>query len=353
MPLPLSFLIVRNPYLDFDHLRFLVASLNQQSNPHFNTFWLDQTSNSEPLQELLQEQAQFDYIIDHDPPTQVAGVPCWDLTRPFNRLLTHPHFGELFVYLHMECLPESNFVESILSLWPYLRAGIGHRFIAMLEQLRSPLQVHELFLADDLFWQQLRLSELNLWLDYSPNYQLPQDRDYYWCRAYSWSENAFLMPTTLALESGLFSAPERPLYFQDVFDIFNYLSQRPYWQEVTVIKLPRSIIYHLQHLRAFEEYSRPFLAQIRQRPDLFADFSIYNFDWQAQHDYQEDSYLRENYSYPPLLHTFYEVFRHAQKGTNHHWLDALDRFHGYQHPTPFQSFWDFSSPDLPPSVGPI
>lgn len=336
---PLSFLIVRNPYLDFQHLQFLVAALNQQSNSAFNTFWLDQTTDPEPLQDLLQTQAQFAYTIDHDPPQQVAGVPCWDLTGPFARFMLHPEIGEIFTYLHMECLPDVLFVESILTLWPALKQKYGHHFIAMLEQLRCQLEVGALYLEDGLFWQQLQLADLQTWVASATPYHLPQQGEFEWLLARQWYENAFLMPSELARETGLFSAPPT-LYFQDVFDIFNYVQHRPYWQQIQWLKLPQSIIYHLNHPRAFEEYSEAFLKAVGNHPDLFEGLLIYDLDWEITYPTLQAEVLKR---YPGLaedlaldpqrsnayLGLFYQIFRDGEKGTNHLWLQAIDRFHGY------------------------
>ncbi len=346
----LSIVIVRNPYLDFRHLQFLLASLNQQSCSDFNTFWLDQTADPDSLRDLLQTQAQFAYEIDHDPPQQVAGVPCWDLTRPFTRFMEHPAFGEAFTYLHMECLPEQNFVEGLLSLWPALSQKYGHYFIAILEQLRTLLDIRSLNLEANLFWQQLRLSNLETWVKKDDStYSLPSETCSQWQPCNKWSENAFLMPSALARETSLFSAPERPLYFQDIFDIFNYLQDRPYWQHIQWVKLPQAIIYHLAHHRAFEEYSEPFLKEIINHPDLFKGFFIYDLDWgntlaDIRQRLNQRQQLNQEHT-PPFV--ILRLFRDCEKGTLGYWLKAMDRLHNYHHPTPFALYWEQSC--LPPS----
>lgn len=345
MPPTLSLLIVRNPYLSFRHLELLLASLNQQSSADFNTFWIDQCQDPAELLALLGQQAQFGWELLHTPPPLVAGVPCWDLTAPFAQLMQHPEMGQGFVYLHMECLPEQHFVESIVSLWPQLTAHYGQQFVAMLQQLWASLPVEALF--DGVFWQQLRFAELRPWQQTHQQFVLPRQQALHWQECPGWQENAFLMPTALARESGLFAAVQRPLYFQDLFDIFAYLEKRPYWQAVKWLQLPLSVIYHLQHERPFEEFSQRFLAEVPQHPELFAGFSIFNYSWQPEYDYQESPAMRQGFVYSDLLHLFYQVFRHAPQGTNHHWLLALDRRHGYTAPLPFEPLFQVPGIELP------
>lgn len=336
--IPLSLIIVRNPFLDFAHLRFLIDALNRQSLRAFNTYWVDQSSQPQELATELAQTAAFPWlhVPVHSP--LVAGVTCWELTSVFAALVAHQEMGEAFSYLHMECLPAVDFVASIAAVLPGLRAAYGSRWIAMGEQLWTNLSVADLFA--DVYWDQLRISELRQWaITYLPHlvYQPGIHPPYVWEAAPHWRENAFVMPAALARETGLYAAVERPLYFQDVFDIFTYVQERPYWRDIRWVHLPGSVIYHLHHPRPFGEFSQAFLQAIRAHPELFAGLAIHDaIDWRDE-AYSETEAMRRGFVYTDELNRFYQRFRHAPEGTNHHWLRALDRFHDYEPIEPFRS----------------
>ena len=46
------------------------------------------------------------------------------------------------------------------------------------------------------------------------------------------------MSTALAREYKFFSAVDRPLFFQDVFDIFPYFGDKPYTQNLRWVRIP-------------------------------------------------------------------------------------------------------------------
>ncbi len=334
--MPISLIIVRNPFLSFDHLEYLVDALNRQTEQTFNTFWVDQSDSPQELEDYLSQQAGFPWLHLPVQSQVVAGVVCWELTSIFAALLEHPEIGETFCYLHMECLPEVDFIASVLAVQPELNARYGSRWIAMLEQLWTNLMATDLY--PEVYWDQLRFSDLRYWtvthMAYAPSSRPP----YLWHKVPSWRENAFVMPTALALETQVFSVVERPLYFQDVFDIFTYVQERPYWQNISWIKLPGSLIYHLQHPRPFLEFSKAFVEAIPQHPELFKGLAIYGFKWSGE-DYAETEKMRREFVYTDRLHLFYHLFRHDREGTNHHWLRALDKRYGYIHDKPFESLF--------------
>lgn len=338
--LPLSLMIVRNPFLSVDHLEYLVDALNQQSGQQtesaYNTFWIDQSDSPEQLEQLLSGHATFPWL--HVPVSSpvVAGVVCWELTSVFAALLEHPEMGETFTYLHMECLPEQDFIASLLDLLPELKARFGISYVAMLEQLWTNLSVKDLF--SGVYWDQLRFSDLRYWTVTHMNYQPVRHPPYTWHKVPSWMENAFVMPSALARETGLFSVVERPLYFQDVFDIFTYVQDRPYWRGINLLKLPGSLVYHLQHPRPFLEFSKAFVEAIPQHPEFFKGLAIYGFKW-GDEDYAETETMRREFIYTDRLHLFYHLFRHAPDGANDHWLRALDKRFGYVHNQPFESLF--------------
>ena len=61
----LSIIIVNSPYLSDRHLDFVIHALNQQSDPGFNTFWVEQSPDANPLRQRLNEKACFRWLLLH------------------------------------------------------------------------------------------------------------------------------------------------------------------------------------------------------------------------------------------------------------------------------------------------
>ena len=321
---PLSLIIVKNAVLDPRHLDFVIDALNHQTDSRFNTFWIDQSPDPAPLQAQL-ESASFAWQAFHSPGPVVAGVSCWELVHPFALLLAQPAMGRYFSYLHMECLPETDFVATILATLPEVEAQCGERFICMLQQLWSPLELGDLHPRH--FLEQIRHDDLFTW---TPEARVSY-ADY---RRYSfawfeqpWQEDAFLMPVALARELQLYSAVQAPLYFQDVFDIFPLLAPRPFARGIRWVRLPRAVIYHLQHPRPFLEFRRAFLDGVRAHPELFAHLGLYDAAL-GQTGYLETAEMRHLGTVSDELLYFYRQLRYGPRGCATLWLEALDSAHG-------------------------
>lgn len=323
----ISLIIVKNAVLDPKHLDFVIQALNQQSDRRFNTFWIDQSLDPLPLRHQLQ-RAEFDYFILHSPGPLIANVLCWELIQPFDRVISHPQFCPFFTYLHMECIPEIDFIKVILETLPEVQAQLGPRFIAMLQQLYCPLQLSDLHPRH--YFEQLRHSRLETWTpEFRTLYSDYRQYAFAWFEQ-RWHEDAFLMPSALARELHLFSLVQKPLFFQDIFDIFGPLSQRAYAQHIKWLRIPTAICYHLQHARPFGEFSRAFLNQVRQYPDLFGHFGLYDIAL-TELSYQETDEMRTKGIVSDEMHAFYKATRWGERGTVTLWLEALDQAHRREH----------------------
>lgn len=324
----LSIIIVKNPVLDQRHIGFVIHALNQQHDLRFNTFWVDQTETPEVLAGQLDRFARFDWTLVHAPDPIVAGVTCWELVHRFAWLMEHAEMGRWFTYLHMECIPEIDFTARILAALPDLERAFGKRQICALQQLRCPLRREDL--DQQAYLVQLRQSKVTTWAGRERIDPTKRSLIFY---ETPWREDAFMMPSALARELRLYSAPQPPLYFQDVFDILPILAMRPYGQDISWTRLPSALIYHLQHPRAYLEFRREFFAAVRQQPERFGHLGLYDV---AARDlgYIETEALREAMHTPHLLSIFYGEFRLGPRGTLSHWHRALDQAHGCETETP-------------------
>lgn len=325
MPPLITLIIVYHDQIVSEHLGFLMNALNRQSHQGFNTFWIDQTADSEALWSALKAQAEFEW---HLLPTQhptLASVRCWELHSPFAFLLEHPAMGKWFSYLHLECLPETDLIAQLSGLLPEIEAQYGLEVICMLHQLWCDLEVRDLH--PRYYLEQLRLSEPKLWERKIPYSRYKQSLSFaYW--EYRWEEDAFIMPSALARDLQLYSAVREPLYFQDLFDIFEWLSLRPYGQRLRWIRMQDTILYHLRHPRPFKEFSREFLDAVREHPEIFGHLALYDVA-QSELFYSETQELRALHQTNELLNQFYNQVRRSPRGTLSRWLYALDRVHGF------------------------
>ena len=146
---------------------------------------------------------------------------------------------------------------------------------------------------------------------------------------YRWEDDAFAMSSDLARRLQLFSAVKLPLYFQDIFDIFEWMlrAKKPYAEAIRWIRIQDAVIYHLLHPRPFKEYSREFLDGVKDRADLFGHLSLYDLALTSA-SYHESEDLRKQSLTNKELNQIYNDVRWAQRGTVNLWLQALDQAHG-------------------------
>lgn len=325
----LSLIIVYHRQIAEAHADFLIDALNRQTSLAFNSFWIDQTSGAgaasqgASLGDSLAAAARFEWELVETAHPLVDGLSCWELTGPFARLMEHPAIGRWFCYLHLECLPESDFAQSLLALLPEIETQYGRRTICMLRQLWSELSVSDLH--PRLYLEQLRLSDLRHWYRKTPFAGRPGLASY----ESGWEEDAFAMPTALARELQLYASVEAPLYFQDLFDIFHWLPRRAYAADLRWVRIETALIYHLFHARPFREFDAPFMAAVRAHPELFGHLAIFEMANEGL-AYREPLALREqNYVAPDLI-DFYNRLRWSERGTMGHWIQALDKAHGWE-----------------------
>lgn len=322
---PFSLIIVYHDQISNLHLQFLIDALNQQHNKQFNCFWIDQTPDPAHLYQALSQHAQFSwYLFQTDYPV-VAGVRCWELISAFAMLMEHPAMGKWFSYLHLECLPRPDFVSHLLNVLPEIERQYGPDTVCILHQLWCDLAVDDL--DNKHYLQQLELSDPKLWfkkISYA-TYKQQMQLAYY---EYRWEDDAFAMSSDFARRLQLFSAVKIPLYFQDVFDIFEWMlrSKRPYAEAIRWIRIQDAVIYHLLHPRPFKEYSREFLDGVKERPDLFGHLALYDLAL-TDASYHESENLRKQSLTSTELNQIYNDVRWTSRGTISLWLQALDQAH--------------------------
>ena len=218
--------------------------------------------------------------------------------------------GEWFAYLHLECLPEATLAQELGELLPAIARDYGSQTICMLNQLWCPLRVEAL--NPRLYLEQLRLADNLLWAAKLPYADYRRELPFaYW--QHRWEEDAFVMPSALARELRLFAAVREPLFFQDVFDIFPYLGDKPYTRELKWIRVRDPVVYHLLHPRPFREYRREFFDAVRALPELFGHLAHYSFAADAR-SFVEDQLLRRVNVTDATLNDFYNHLRHGANG---------------------------------------
>lgn len=325
MPL-LTLVIVYHDQISPLHLDFLLDALNRQTSRAFNTFWINQVPGGGDLATRLAAEAGFAWRLFNIGHPVVAGVVCWDLIGVMALLMEHAEIGEWFAYLHLECLPEASLVRQLTELLPAIAQDYGPRAICMLNQLWCPLRVEQL--DRRLYPEQLRLADNLLWERRVPYEPFRREMPFaYW--EYRWEEDAFLMPSALARELKLFSAVREPLFFQDVFDIFTYLGDKPYTRDLHWIRLRDAVVYHLLHPRPFREYRREFFDAVLKLPELFGHLAHYSFA-QGERHFIEDELMRRLNITDAHLNDFYNHLRHGYNGTLTLWRRALDSAHGLE-----------------------
>lgn len=322
MSAELSLIIVKNPVLDPRHLDFLMAALNAQSDRRFNTFWLDQSPGPEDLLIRLKSQARFGWQAYHVPGLNVGGVACWELVHPFAFVLEQPAIGRYFSYLHMECLPDPDFVATILAALSEVEAQVGPRFGCLVQQLWCPLSLADLLTgskpaeADNLTWN----------ADTRAPYDKSLRGQARW-QAQAYEEDAFVLPTALARELKLFSCVQPLLFFQDVFDI---LAELKLWPATRFpwLRLPGAVLYHLAHERAFLELRETFFEGVRAHPQHFSHLSLWELAHSARSYREDPAYRARGQPDPDSLGELLTWLRCSQRGTLTLWVQALHQIHG-------------------------
>ncbi len=324
----LSILISNSPYLSSAHLIYQIDALNRQTCQDFQVFYLNQDIGNQDLAKALQQALFRGYLIDL--PFPVLGETCcWDMVSVVANLLNQPVHGDYMTYLHKECLPAPDFVESVLAGITAAESEHGPDSIYRLNQLRSPFQVDDL---SPLYPLQLAGS--------LPG-QGPESQPIYWSRrtpfnpqfnyALSpWEEDAFALPISLARKTHLFDCLDKPLFFQDLFDIFYLLPQTIGFEKINMVHLGHPVIWHLNHPRPFYEYRREFLDAVRQKPELFGHLALYELASDsltfADFDYQENFEQGERII-ADQVHQFVHYMRYSPKGTVSLWQQALYQLH--------------------------
>ncbi|MGE3723962.1 MAG: hypothetical protein AB7I41_00315 [Candidatus Sericytochromatia bacterium] len=321
---PLTFLIAHHRYLPEAYLTGQIRALNAQDNANFQVIYLHQGAEAGELKQALQ-QATFSHQVVAIPYPEIAGVCCWDLVRYLGGMFGHSVWGDYWSYLHQECWPAPDFVSGVLAGIATCEAEQGPEAVYRVNQLRCPLTPGEI--KPDTWLEQLEQSGAVSWIERKPH------RPDFVFKLAPWSEDAFVLPVALTRQYRLFSAVTVPLYFQDLFDLFLHLPDQPWFASVKWVQLGQPVIYHLNHPRAFAEYTLPFLQAVRQRPDLFGHLALFELA-QTDFDYHEGFESDGERVISSHLHRFVQYMRYAERGTVAHWLRALQANFG-----PIQKQW--------------
>lgn len=308
---PLSIVVTNTPYLSQGHLLLQVDAFNRQSARAFQVFYLNQDPDPEPLRQAL-VAAAYPFRVVPLPFPWLADTCCWDMVSVMGRLLEQPVHGDYLTYLHKECMPAPDFVESLLEGIAASEAVHGPEAVYRLNQLRcgqiiesvGALWPLELAAAEPISWIARR--------PYRPEYVFAER---------AWEEDAFALPIAWARRTGLFGKVRIPLFFQDLFDIFYQLPNLPAFARLKWIHLGQPILWHLNHARAFYEYRRPFLQAVAQHPELFGHLALYELAGDG-FDYVED-FAQGERLIPERLHRFVRYMRYSDKGTVTLWRQLL------------------------------
>lgn len=309
----LSIIITNSPYLSNEHLWFQIDALNKQSDPRFQVFYLNQDRQTQPLREALQE-ARFRWTVLDLPFLWLAETCCWEMVSVMGRLLAQPVHGKWWTYLHKECLPAPDFVESLIQGLQAAEASTGPDAVYRLNQLRCEQDLSALKELGLNYIAQLAAAKPLTWIERVPFE--PQGL----FQARPWSEDAFALSVDWSRRSGLFNL-KMPLFFQDLFDIFYQLPNLPAFAHVQQIHLGQPVIYHLNHARAFYEYRREFLQQVQSYPKVFGHLALFELA-QEDFDYRED-FTQGERVIPAHLHRFVHYMRYSERGTVSLWLKHL------------------------------
>lgn len=315
MSVPLTFLITHHRYLPLSYAEWQIEALNRQSCKDFQVIYLHQGTQAQDLHAAL-ARAQYRFQVIKFPYPELVGVCCWDLVRVVGDILQHSVFGAYWTYLHQECLPAPDFVQTVLDAIPAAEACFGTENIYRVNQLRCPLRPEQL--QPHTWWTQLQQSHSVTWIE-----RRPYQRKWLF-QLRSWSEDAFVLPVSLCRHYRLFSAVTFPLWFQDLFDLFLQLEDRPWFRSVNWLHLGYPVIYHLNHPRAFAEYRRTFLQAVRKRPDLFGHLALFELA-QEDFDYREGFDCDGERLISTHLHRFVHYMRYSPRGTMTLWLQCLDQ----------------------------
>lgn len=321
MPRRLSLLLSNSPYLDSAHLDLQIDALNRQTSRDFQVFYLNQERAPQNLWRAL-KKAIFPFQIVPLPFPWLAETCCWDMVSVVGQILDQPVHGPYMSYLHKECLPAPDFVESLLTGIEQAEARWGPSSIYRLNQLRCQQSLAQL---GGFYPFELAQAQPISWIERRPY------KPEFICLQAAWQEDAFALPIELARQTKLFSSVSFPLFFQDLFDIFYLLPNLEAFKEVNLIHLGQPVIWHLNHPRHFLEYRREFLQEVRRHPQLFGHLALYELAAEDFH-YIEDFEQGERII-PAHLHRFVHYMRYSEKGTVSLWQRALQ--HSYHHsPTP-------------------
>ncbi len=307
----LSIVITNNSYLSDLHLQIQIDTLNRQTSKDFQVFYLNQAKRNHELLAALQS-AHFAFKIIDLPFPWLAETCCWDLVSVMGHLFEQDLHGPYMTYLHKECIPAPDFVDNTLTGIRASEAEFGQQAIYRLNQLRCQQQVSELSL---LYPLQLARSEPIYWIARTPFN--PQ----YTFQARAWEEDAFALPVALIRKTQLFSCVRFPLFFQDLFDIFQLLPQTPGFEKIPFVHLGQPVIYHLNHERIFKEYRQEFLSEIRKQENLFGHLALFELA-EDRFDYNE-GFKQGIREIPTHLHRFVRYMRYSEKGTVTLWHRAL------------------------------
>lgn len=315
----LTVVAVNDTYLSADYLYFFVAALNQQDRTDFNVIWINQMKDPQPLQSAL-NAAQFPYVIFQVAYPYVGDVCCWEIPQTLQAVLQHPLMGTYLAFLHKECVPAPDFVASILRGIADAESVHGSDNVYILNQLRSPLTLADLSRSD--WYGYLQQTPAQSWSQRN----IFQRQPFLW-REERWLEDTFCIPVHVAKQLNCFGCVEVPLFFQDVFDLFLQLSERSYCHHLRWLRLGGGVIYHLSHPRVFYELSQAFLVQVRQHPQLFGHLALYEFA-DSDFDYQEP-FVKGERLIDFKINRAIHYLQYSQKGTMTLWMQALDRYQGF------------------------
>lgn len=312
---PLTFLIAHHRYLPPAYLAGQIRALNAQDSGAFQAIYLHQGADATELQQALQ-QAAYPHQVLAIPYPEVADVCCWDLVRYLGGMFGHSVWGDYWGYLHQECWPAPDFVSSVLAGIAASEAKHGPEAVYRVNQLRCPLTPD--LIVPETWLQQLQSSPSVSWIERRPH------RPDFVYKLAPWSEDAFVLSVALTRHYQLFSAVGQPLYFQDLFDLFLHLPDQPWFASVKWIQLGQPVIYHLNHPRAFGEYTLPFLQAVRQMPEHFGHLALFELA-QQDFDYHEGFDLDGERVISSHLHRFVQYMRYSERGTVTQWLGALSQ----------------------------